>query len=730
MSAPITVHLVCNSHLDPIWLWSYRDGLDEVLNTAYALCDLLDRRPEVIYTRGEAWVYEQIHRIDPKLFERVRGHVAAGRWSLVGGWYIQPDCNLPSGFAMERQIALGQAFFREHFGQVPGVAYNVDSFGHAATLPGLMHAAGQSAYVMMRPQEAELTLPARLFRWRGYADGPEVAVFRIAAAYNTSAGVTAEHVLASVADLPPGVAHTMCFVGIGDHGGGPTEEIIEWCQAHRDAFPGVRLTFSSPQKFFAAVAGQIAGLPLVTGELQQHAIGCYTVQRRVKVAVRQTEHRLVQAAHASDQPASEETARALTAAWKRVCFHHFHDTLGGTCLPSAYQDVDAQLGQAFAAAEETATLALRREMVRLPHDPAQRLLFRNASDLPFSDHIEIEPWLEGAQWQASWALQDETGRVVPCQRIDSESRAEADQVRLTFHLQVPPDTLRILRIVELPAAPPLPPGGVRLAGEEAALQATDAGTGFELGSVRRMTLSGTSFALPELFTYADGSDTWGHGVARYPRTEPHAARWQATQKLVAGPLLASFVQAGSVGASELQAEWRVYRDTPWVECLLRVVWVEKRRVLKLEWNLPGPIREREDGILGGSLIRPTDGRELPLRDWTRVRIDSGGAATEAAVVAPDVFGLEVEPRRIGLTLLRSCTLARHDPNPGTHPRSVFSDRGEHLFRFRFLAAPELTSTFLDQTAVGWQRPLLSADCTRGMAKRFLRAAYRPVAESS
>ena len=241
-----------------------------------------------------------------------------------------------------------------------------------------------------------------------------------------------------------------------------------------------------------------------------------------------------------------------------------------------------------------------------------------------------------------------------------------------------------------------------------------------------MTLSGTTFALPELFTFADASDTWSHGLDRYPRDEPQAVRWQPARKLDAGPLMASFIQQGTVGESEVQAEWRVYRDTPWVELLLRIVWIEKRRVLKLEWNLPEPIRERVDGILGGSLIRPADGRELPLRDWTRVRIGPDGKETNAAVVAPEVFGIAVGPQRVNLTLLRSCALARHDPNPGTHPRSVFSDRGEHFFRCRFLAAPRLAGETLDGIAIGWQRPLLSADCTRRMAKRFLRAAYRPL----
>jgi len=71
-------------------------------------------------------------------------------------------------------------------------------------------------------------------------------------------------------------------------------------------------------------------------------------------------------------------------------------------------------------------------------------------------------------------------------------------------------------------------------------------------------------------------------------------------------------------------------------------------------------------------------------------------------------------------------MAWHDPNPGTQPRAVFSDRGEHFFRFRFLAAEQLTPAALDQMASGWQRPPLFAEVTRGMKNRNLRNKYTPV----
>jgi alpha-mannosidase len=719
----IKVHVIFNAHLDPIWLWSWRDGLDEVLNTSYYICDLLDRHPDIIYTRGEAWIYEQIERIDPVLFARIRAHVKAGRWSTVGGWYIQPDCNAPSGFAMARQISLGQKMFRDYFGAAPRIGYNVDSFGHAATLPEYMRQAGQTGYVMMRPQEHEMKLPARLFRWRGYTDGPGVPTFRIANAYCTPTGLTEKHVLAAISELPEGVNHTMCFIGVGDHGGGPTEEMIEWCRSNRTRIPGVELVFSSPEKFFEAIQPDLEKLPLVTGELQMHAVGCYTVHRPVKTALRRAEHRMIQAETALQTwGGAEEFVDDLLTAWKLVCFHQFHDTLGGTCLPSAYEDVAAQLGRALAIADEISSITLRRHLVSLPADAAQRLIFFNASDLPFEDLVEIEPWIEWSPWQASWQLHDENAQPVEYQVIAPESQADSI-ARLLLPLSIGPAETKILRIVEGPNAAPEQSSGISASPSK--ISATN-GPSLDLagGLMNLPSLGG--LPIPELALYDDSTDTWSHGIDRFARKNRQSATWLPARLADQGPLMASLIQNGVVGSSPVQAEWRVYRDRPWIECLLRVNWTEHHRVLKLEVDLRADVTEREDGILGGSLRRAPDGRELPLRGWTRLNTKTEeGKDVQLAIVAPEIYALDGDTRGVALTLLRSPLMAWHDPHPGTDPRGVYSDRGEHIFRLRFMAGPNISVGALDRMAFGLQRPPLTADFTRGMKNRALRKEYQP-----
>lgn len=60
-------------------------------------------------------MYEYIEEYVPELFEKIRELVKKGKWKITGGWYLQPDCNLPSGEAFVRQIELGRKYFAEKF---------------------------------------------------------------------------------------------------------------------------------------------------------------------------------------------------------------------------------------------------------------------------------------------------------------------------------------------------------------------------------------------------------------------------------------------------------------------------------------------------------------------------------------------------------------------------------------------------------------------------------------
>src|ERR671921_1324457 len=132
------LHLVGNSHIDPVWLWQWPEGFQEIRATFRSALDRMAEYPEFIFTCDSAAYYEWVEEIDPEMFDEIRARVAEGRWELVGGWWVEPDCNLPSGESFVRQALLGQRYFESRFGRPATIGYNVDSFGHAATLPQLL----------------------------------------------------------------------------------------------------------------------------------------------------------------------------------------------------------------------------------------------------------------------------------------------------------------------------------------------------------------------------------------------------------------------------------------------------------------------------------------------------------------------------------------------------------------------------------------------------------------
>lgn len=708
-----TIHVILNAHLDPVWLWPWQSGLGEAIATCRSACDRLDKNPDAYFTRGESWIYEQIEKIDPQLFGRIREHIRNGRWEIAGGWYIQPDCNLPSYWAMQKQIAIGKQYFLDRFGIFPRFGYNVDSFGHSAALPGLMRSFGQDSYVLTRPDPWDIGTSSRLFRWRGYEDGPDVTVCRPSFA-NAAPGVNVEYLKTATEDIPDACEHGIVFCGVGDHGGGPTEAMIAWLRRHAEDIPGWRVEFSTLSRYFSAIEPLVPSLPVVTGDLHPHAIGCYSVYRSVKTSLRRAEHLLAQAEAVGAADGDERAD--LEKAWKRVCFHHFHDTLAGSSTQTAYAAVLDQLGGASAVADEALQYAVRRKANVLPPDAFQRLVILNANTEAYDGYIEAEvymgPWTH--RWLPECSLIDENGEPVEFQMIDSEaiggSKTETIIARMAFRLRVEAGETRVLRI-KRPAPPARIAPRVKVIGSETLSSA--AGMKIRDGRIEWTPLnSAQSIVQPVLLhSIRDMSDTWSHDLYEYGEDAADTAVWRDPVVVERGPLMASMSSEGCIGDSTLRAEWRLYADEPYAELLLRVHWRERFRVLKMVMPFESATGTRVDGIMGSSIVRPNDGREWPLRDWTLL---DGPDGRKLGIVCPDVYGIDATAERVRLTLLRSPAIAHHEPASINLATAEFADQGVHRFRFRFFLASDVGASTLERHAMMLQRPLVMADTTRGM----------------
>ena len=102
------LHLIGNAHLDIAWLWPCWEGFAAVKATFRSALDRMNEHPRFEFSASSAAYYEWIEENDPAMFEEIRARVREGRWHLVGGWWVEPDCNLPGGEALVRQALMGQ----------------------------------------------------------------------------------------------------------------------------------------------------------------------------------------------------------------------------------------------------------------------------------------------------------------------------------------------------------------------------------------------------------------------------------------------------------------------------------------------------------------------------------------------------------------------------------------------------------------------------------------------
>ncbi len=299
--APVRLHMVGNAHIDPMWIWDWREGMHEVLQTFRSAADRLDEEPTLVFTASSSSYYQWVQQTSPRLFGRIKELVVQKRWIVTGGQWVEPDCNLPSGESVCRQLLYGQRYLAEHLGITATVGYNIDSFGHAGTLPQLFARSGIEAYVMMRPGEHEKVIDAPAFWWEG-VDGTSLIAYRIPYEYSTEGSYEDKVIRARAKELLERSDELgyplMAFFGVGDHGGGPTRLAISTIREVSSTSSG-SVAFGSPFGYFDELRGALSDkedvLPRVTGELQWHAVGCYSVRASLKRDNSRTEDALVTA---------------------------------------------------------------------------------------------------------------------------------------------------------------------------------------------------------------------------------------------------------------------------------------------------------------------------------------------------------------------------------------------------------------------------------------------------
>lgn len=348
------VTMVGNSHIDPVWLWRDREGYQAVRSTFASALERMKEFPEFEYTASSTAFDVWLEQHCPEMLREIRARVAEGRWHLAGGWWVEPDCNIPGGESLVRQGLYGQRELKRIFGKTATAGYNVDSFGHQAGIPSILAGQGMNGYVFMRPNSDQMTLPAPAFRWTG-EDGKMVIGERCEGEYcawtRTAIIENLDKTLAAMEEK--GLEHLPAYYGVGNHGGGPTIENIKAIRELQLEREDIELVNGGPEDYFDHA--DPTALPEVTGDLENIFPGCYTVDAELKRLCRETEEALVKAEILTVIAGCEDDAwPKLTESWKLLLFCQFHDTLAGTARKESRDDAVMDLHRALSVAREIA----------------------------------------------------------------------------------------------------------------------------------------------------------------------------------------------------------------------------------------------------------------------------------------------------------------------------------------------------------------------------------------
>ena len=259
---------VGHAHVDTAWVWPLAETRRKLVRTAANQLALIDRYPGYRYAASSAQHYEWLEEDDPELFSRVVAAVAAGRWEVVGGSWVEPDCNLPDGESLIRQLLVGQRWFEERFGRRCTIYWSPDTFGHNGQMPQILRQCGIERFVTQKLSWNQFTRPPHdSFRWRGIDGSEVVAHLPPVGTYNAELEpAELRRAVATFRDHERSDASLILF-GHGDGGGGPTPEMLESAARVADLRGLPLVEESTSELFFDAVAERGDELATISGQL-------------------------------------------------------------------------------------------------------------------------------------------------------------------------------------------------------------------------------------------------------------------------------------------------------------------------------------------------------------------------------------------------------------------------------------------------------------------------------
>ncbi len=657
-----------HAHLDVAWLWPFWRTRQKAVHTVATALRLMETDPDYHFSMSAPQVWAWVKADAPALWERMRAAVARGRLEPVGAFWLESDCNLPSGESFVRQLRHGLEFFERELRASPRVAFLPDSFGFSAGLPQLLRSAGVEVLVTTKLSWSRVDrMPQDTFSWVGL-DGTSVVAHFVTTssapvphpadtAWHTYTGRLSPAETTGIwahyrsKDLNP---ELLLLFGMGDGGGGPTEEMLAALEGHRrypvlaDVRPG------RVDDWADALVARVRGddrLAEWVGDLYLEGhLGTYTSQADVKRRNRAAEHALCEAELLCAWAAvlgGPDRQPELDPLWETVLRHQFHDVLPGSSIGVVYEDVRRESDAVLASARAVADAALA-EVVGAPD---------RAADADRDGALVLNP----LGWTRTGVV-DVDG--TPC-------RVQVPGFAVAAVPSCGTDPDRPVTLVATPDGWTLANGlltaRVDRAGEVVSLR-TEAG--------REVVAGGGSANRLVLFEDRPVSwDAWD--IDPYYPDKPLRLADLGTADVVVEdgtPWRASLTVTRSTGRTSLRQTYRLVAGADRLDVETHVDWHEDQMLLRalFDWrtNAPHATVGRQFGSIEVPTHRNTSWEQARYELAAHGFLDVADADAGVTLLTDAVYGHSVVRSTVGLSLLKSA--AWPDPT---------ADRGEHTLRY-------------------------------------------------
>ncbi|MEL6879806.1 MAG: alpha-mannosidase, partial [Cyanobacteria bacterium J06607_10] len=693
------IHCVGHAHLDMAWLWPIADTWDAAERTFRSILTLQQDFPELTYTHSSPALFEWLEHNRPELFARIQEKVKEGSWSIDAGLWIEPEFNIVSGEAIARHILYGQRYCQEKFGSISKIAWLPDSFGFCWQLPQLLIQGGIEIFATLKLSWNDTTdFPHQLFWWES-PDGSRILSLMLPAIGTDIDPVKmADH--AAHWENSTAILDTLWLPGMGDHGGGPTRDMLEKARRWEKSpfFP--TLNFTNPERYIEELPTESTELPIWKNDLylELHR-GCYTTHADQKQQNRRSEDLLYQAeafatiAHlTADQPYPKAQ---IETAWKKLLFNQFHDILPGTSIPEVFVDANrdwAAVREIGHQVLEESICAIASQITRPepPHPEAQTIFAFNSLSWKRSAIITLDlPTSSNTHQPSHRQIYDTKNNLIKSQ-IASSKHSEKNCKSISFLASslpavgyqtfwlCPNEAPEEQTPQSQPSQPQAPPEKYIL--ENEFLIATIASnTGHILSLINKSTQQET-FSTPgnQLQAFKDKGQYWdAWNIA--PNYEKHLLPepdLQSLQWIEYGSIRQRLRVTYKLGQSTIHQTYRLDAKTPYICVDNHIDWQETQVLLKANFPLTVTSDHATYEIPFGAITRTTQPKteaekaqwESPALRWADLSQSDNSSGT--SILTDSKHGFDASPNHLRLTLLKSPIW----PNPQ-------ADKGIHHFTY-------------------------------------------------